>query len=340
MTESLSYKTRNLNSFSGADVEIWISLNNSWDDAAAKYETNKTIKDLQVEALVNLEEENRLMEAHGQALADADKTRSAMKKRRNEKPSFPGARSEEDQKKEWYDSTSTQYKKNPQALMDDRRGKENLDLQNKEAGVAAAEAALKENRQGTEDLKTQIEELTGTRTMSSMKKLGECSSFTYSVVREKRPVRAVGQVSIKGLTRGPRLIAGSLISVVFDRAVLHEILEMISPNGDPRIVMIDQIPPVDIFAFFTNEYGAISRMALLGAEFVNEGQVMSINDLYTENSVNYIAREMQTLDYIEGSKDISSPSRRSLSFTPDMLSGEVYSNVRSIIKNAKFNTFD
>jgi hypothetical protein len=55
--------------------------------------------------------------------------------------------------------------------------------------------------------------------------------------------------------------------------------------------LLDQLPPVDIIVSFANEYGSVSRMTLYGVEFVNEGQIMSIEDILTENTVSYVARD-------------------------------------------------
>lgn len=152
-------------------------------------------------------------------------------------------------------------------------------------------------------IENEIKSLTGGAGTGVYKKMAECSTIDYSIFREKRPVRAIGSTAIRGITQGPRTIAGSMISVIFDKAVMHELLTGISSNGDPRLVLVDQIPPVDIFIFFSNEYGAVSRMVIYGAEFMNEGQVISVNDLYTENQVNYLARDIDTLAPITGDYD-------------------------------------
>jgi hypothetical protein len=54
---------------------------------------------------------------------------------------------------------------------------------------------------------------------------------------------------------------------------------------------MDQIPPLDISIAFANEYGNISWMAILGVDFINEGMVMSIEDLFVESTAQYVARD-------------------------------------------------
>jgi len=59
--------------------------------------------------------------------------------------------------------------------------------------------------------------------------------------------------------------------------------------------IMDQIPPLDISISFANEYGNLSWMAILGVEFINEGQVMSIEDLFMEGTAQYIARDFDPI---------------------------------------------
>jgi virion structural protein len=49
-----------------------------------------------------------------------------------------------------------------------------------------------------------------------------------------------------------------------------------------------------------NEYGDKSHLALYGVTFVNEGQVMSINDIYTENTFQFYAKDV---DYLKSERD-------------------------------------
>lgn len=130
------------------------------------------------------------------------------------------------------------------------------------------------------------------------KTLAEIQTLTVSTSREKVPVRALGHVYPKGFTRGPRMIAGSMIFTVFNKHVLYSMLQ--SANGEvdfggASTALLDQLPPFDITIAFANEYGAISRMAILGCEFVNEGQTMSIEDIFLENVTQFVARDVDPM---------------------------------------------
>ena len=133
--------------------------------------------------------------------------------------------------------------------------------------------------------------------------LGNLQTISYSIFREKYPVRALGHVGEKGRTRGGRTIAGSMVFTVFDRHVLLDFLRQ--HPGDPAItalnpqgladlsnVMVDQMPQFDVVIQFCNEYGYASELVIMGVEISAEGQVMSMEDLITENTCQYTASHM------------------------------------------------
>ena len=131
------------------------------------------------------------------------------------------------------------------------------------------------------------------------KVLAELQTLSVSTYREKYPVRSLSSVYPKSFTRGPRTIGGSMVFTVFDKNVLFDILEADPTDFDIENIstsaLIDQLPPLDITLVFANELGQSSRMAILGVEFVSEGQVMSIQDIFVENTVQYVARDIDPM---------------------------------------------
>ena len=117
------------------------------------------------------------------------------------------------------------------------------------------------------------------------------------------------------MTRGPRTISGSVIFTVFHKHALHEILDLnlgyystgTSDHDRYRDTtsLPDQIPPLDISLIFANEYGALSHMGLWGLEFVQEGTTFSIEDIYSENVVQYIARDLDPIRLV-GTRKVDS----------------------------------
>ncbi len=58
---------------------------------------------------------------------------------------------------------------------------------------------------------------------------------------------------------------------------------------------IDQLPPFDISLLFSNESGYASYQRILGVEFVTSGDVVSIQDMMTEQTISYLASDFTPL---------------------------------------------
>jgi hypothetical protein len=171
------------------------------------------------------------------------------------------------------------------------------------------------------------------------KVLASCQTLSVSIFRDKQAVRSCGSVYPKAFTRGPREIAGSLIFTVFDEHVLYELLEAHPSDFDSvayTSALADQLPPFDIIVSFANEYGSLSRMTIYGVEFVNEGGSMGIEDLLTETTISWVARDIDPMRAV-GSKvkmDMNSAKLQS-DFVTQRASDLL---LESDYKNMKFNT--
>jgi hypothetical protein len=148
--------------------------------------------------------------------------------------------------------------------------------------------------------------------------IGELQTVSYSIHREVQPVRTLGRINPKGFTSGTRTIAGSLIFTVFDSNLVHKIVNIIRgsyllKDGENRArysndavikewittrnySVMDEMPPFDITITFMNEYGGDhSTLIIKGVVIVDEGQVMSVEDMITENTMSYMATDIQVL---------------------------------------------
>ena len=132
--------------------------------------------------------------------------------------------------------------------------------------------------------------------------LGSIQTLSISTHQDKRPVRSLGVINAKDYVMGPRTIAGSMVFAVFNKHFASEILNDLGAASGDGVVLPDEIPALDITINFANEYGRMSRMAIYGVKLINEGQVMSINDLYTENTYQFVALGLEPLS-AEDSKD-------------------------------------
>lgn len=143
----------------------------------------------------------------------------------------------------------------------------------------------------------------------------EIQTLSYSIYRPTFPVYGLGQINPRGITRGQRSIAGTLIFTVFDRHVLKSVIETYNDSTtqtqnslykfteDELVYMkeqmkTDELPPFDINISFLNEYGNAATLNLYGVHILTEGQTMSIEDMITENTMQYIAMDIDLMDYV------------------------------------------
>lgn len=125
--------------------------------------------------------------------------------------------------------------------------------------------------------------------------LGSIQTLSVSTHQDKKSVRVIGSVNALDYTMGPRTIAGSLVFAVFDQHFATEMFEDLSSITGKTFFLPDELPALDLTISFANEYGRTSRMAIYGVRIINEGQVMSVNDLYTENTYQFVANALEPL---------------------------------------------
>lgn len=152
---------------------------------------------------------------------------------------------------------------------------------------------------------------------------GEIQTISYSIFRQMTPVYSLGRINPKGVVRGPRTIAGTLIFTVFDRHVLKSVMDAYKVEAAKTKVdgieysmfknyygfdevaiqdlkdygKTDELPPFDINISFLNEYGNSATLNIYGVHILTEGQTMSIEDMITENTMQYIAMDIDLMDY-------------------------------------------
>ena len=128
--------------------------------------------------------------------------------------------------------------------------------------------------------------------------LGSIQTLSYSIYQKKSPVRNLGNMNPKDWVFGPRTIAGSLVFAVFNKHWMMNIYDQLKEKAKMENwhFITDEIPPFDITISFANEYGYDSRMALYGVRIMNEGQVMSTNDIFIENTYQFVASDIELMD--------------------------------------------
>ena len=122
--------------------------------------------------------------------------------------------------------------------------------------------------------------------------LGTLSTVSYSMYRDKKPVPVIGQINVGGFTRGTRIYAGTMIFTMINQHWLNELtadLPWIKYSGVDKV---DELPLFDLMIVCANEYGATMQMMIYGVDLTEEGQVLSVENLFTENTFSFVARDV------------------------------------------------
>ena len=148
--------------------------------------------------------------------------------------------------------------------------------------------------------------------------IGTIQAISYSINREKSAIYTMGSANPRAFSRGKRMIAGSLVFILFDAnpIISHftgakfmadseeasassigagaQADAAINENGFEQHSLltptyVDQIPPFDVVLSAVNEYGASASMKIIGVELMNENSGFSIDDIVVEQQYTYIA---------------------------------------------------
>jgi hypothetical protein len=146
--------------------------------------------------------------------------------------------------------------------------------------------------------------------------MGSIVSLSYNVYRDKAPVFNCGNTTISGFAIGKKYVAGSIVNIIFTE---DEIANFVKEYGvhysirnadtlsdfsrkqaadqslkEIHTFMKDDLTSFNIHCIFTSEYHAeAKRVIIYGATFINNGQVMSIDDIITEGTVSFVAKDIK-----------------------------------------------
>ena len=119
---------------------------------------------------------------------------------------------------------------------------------------------------------------------------GELNTVSFSIYRDKFPVRSLGRVNPKGYTKAGRTIAGSLIFTVLEKQIINQVVTNIySKNFN---LLPDELPPFSVDIVMLNEMGNQNRISLSGVEIVEGNQIMSINKMVTNEQYSFVAQDI------------------------------------------------
>lgn len=154
--------------------------------------------------------------------------------------------------------------------------------------------------------------------------IGSIQAFSYSINREKAAIYTMGRANPRAFSRGKRMIAGSLVFILFDAnpmiqhfskaRFLGDVDENLQANENAGTIglnaaneqlngifekqaampvnYVDQIPPFDVVLSAANEYGERASMKVIGVELMNENSGFSIDDIVIEQQYTFIAIDL------------------------------------------------
>lgn len=154
--------------------------------------------------------------------------------------------------------------------------------------------------------------------------LGSLTTFSYSTYRAKKPVPTLGSVLSRGVAKGGRVIAGTMIFTIMSQSWIEELIASVPWLKDAcdGTVYSDELPLFDILIISANEYGNHVHMKIQGVNITDEAGTLSVFDAYCENSFSFIAREIRSFN----DKKITS--------------NEILYSSNKLFKNFKFDTFN
>ena len=118
--------------------------------------------------------------------------------------------------------------------------------------------------------------------------IGSLTTISYSMFRKKKP----GRTNINGVTRGSRIFAGTMIFTLINQHWLKELQEQLDWLKGFDELKVDELPLFDIMIVSANEYGNVVSMYIYGIDFTDEAQTISVEDLFTENTFSFVARDI------------------------------------------------
>lgn len=154
-------------------------------------------------------------------------------------------------------------------------------------------------------------------------KMNSIVSLSWSVHRAKVPVTPLGQSTVNGFSLGKKIVAGHIVKTLVYTDELSSIVKYYSDlsveykqntyasntgskysidinskyeitQKDFDSVMKDDLVPFNIHSYSISEYtGKMIKDSIYGCTIINTGQVQSIENLITENTIAFVAKNLE-----------------------------------------------
>lgn len=122
----------------------------------------------------------------------------------------------------------------------------------------------------------------------------ELQSLTVSRATSVGPVRRLGETEPVDYKLGAGTFAGSMVFAMINKDIFTKYIDRTARGFDDNEWTIpnalSNMPPFNIMIRGANEYGRVGSGLLEGVRLTNFGTTFSVDDLYTEATYNYVAR--------------------------------------------------
>ena len=78
--------------------------------------------------------------------------------------------------------------------------------------------------------------------------IGSITTLSWSIYRNKKQVMVIGRISPSGVSKGIRVVAGTMVFTVINQHWMEELKKFI-PNLNVKMKS-DELPPFDLIIFF------------------------------------------------------------------------------------------
>lgn len=121
--------------------------------------------------------------------------------------------------------------------------------------------------------------------------LGNIQTISISYTSSVFPVRRLGERTAKFYNKGARSFAGTIIFTHLNEDIFY-MASKIYGSGNSDLYYLDDIPPFNIIINASNEYGESAIKVIYNVTLTHAGTAHSVDDLFTEHSVTYIAEHV------------------------------------------------
>lgn len=126
--------------------------------------------------------------------------------------------------------------------------------------------------------------------------MGQISTVSYSTFRDKKPVNLINRINVAGFTNGNRVCAGTMVFTLINKHWVNDVRTRVEWLNDYLFIKPDELPPFDVMLISGNELGHTCVMKMYGVRLLDDAQVNSVEDLFTENQSGFICADIDTVD--------------------------------------------